>query len=493
MTRPLMNAALKAALLIATATPALAAPVKVDLPQPPTPAGNAPASVLDTPIAPQAGTAQAVHPGTAVDGEWWKAFGSPALDGLVAQALAANNDIQVAQATLKQASELTRVVRGGLFPQIDAGYQASRQRVSQVLSSPLSSQDPSLFTLHTAQVNLTYTLDLFGETRSRIRSAQAAARAQQARLAGVKTMVAGNTALAVIQNAALEAQAAAARSAVASNRDILNLLRQRQALGAVGAADVAAQEAALAAAEGALPPLDRALSANRSALQVLLGVAPGAPLPALPSLDALALPGDLPLSLPSDLVATRPDVVAAAATMEGAAADVKTAIAARLPSITLGANAGGAALDFASMFASGNPFWALIGSIGAPLFHGGSLRHQQHAAEDALEAAKANYRATALQSFADVSNALTALQTDGAALDAADRGDRSASTSLGFATRQLQLGAVGTLSVLNASATQAAARQQLITARAARLTDTVGLFMALGGGQIPPVKVASQP
>jgi outer membrane protein TolC len=117
-------------------------------------------------------------------GEWWKAFGSRALDGLVAQALAANNDIQVAQATLKQASELTRVARGGLFPQIDAGYQASRQRVGNVLSSPLPTQTPSLFTLHTAQVNLTYTLDLFGETRSRIRSAQAATRAQQARLAG---------------------------------------------------------------------------------------------------------------------------------------------------------------------------------------------------------------------------------------------------------------------------------------------------------------------
>jgi hypothetical protein len=59
------------------------------------------------------------------------------------------------------------------------------------------------------------------------------------------------------------------------------------------------------------------------------------------------------------------------------------------------------------MFATGNPFWALISSIGAPLFRR-LLRHQQHAAEDALEAAKANYRA-ALQSFADVSNALTAL------------------------------------------------------------------------------------
>jgi outer membrane protein TolC len=117
-------------------------------------------------------------------------------------------------------------------------------------------------------------------------------------------MVAGNTALAVIQNAALEAQADAARSAVASNRDILNLLRQRQALGAVGAADVAAQEARRRPKARCLrwtarsPPTAapcRCCSASRRAR----------PRPA--SLDTLTLPADLPLSLPSDLVATRPD------------------------------------------------------------------------------------------------------------------------------------------------------------------------------------------
>ncbi|WP_292964613.1 TolC family protein, partial [Novosphingobium sp. UBA1939] len=312
MTRPLMNAALKAALLIATATPALAAPVKVDLPQPPTPAGNAPASMLDTPIAPQAGTAQAVHPGAAVEGEWWKAFGSPALDGLVAQALAANNDIQVAQATLKQASELTRVARGGLFPQIDAGYQASRQRVGNVLSSPLPTQTPSLFTLHTAQVNLTYTLDLFGETRSRIRSAQAATRAQQARLAGVKTMVAGNTALAVIQNAALEAQADATRKAIEDNRALVAMLERRRALGEVGLADVSAQQTALANVEAALPAIERQRDHQAGLILTLLGRPAGSPLPDLPSFGELHLPGDLPVQLPSDIVAHRPDVQAAA-------------------------------------------------------------------------------------------------------------------------------------------------------------------------------------
>jgi outer membrane protein TolC len=303
-----------------------------------------------------------------VEGEWWKAFGSPALDGLVAQALAANNDIQVAQATLKQASELTRVARGGLFPDRRGLPGLAPARWQRAVVTPADANALAVHAAHRAGQPDLYA-DLFGETRSRIRSAQAATRAQQARLAGVKTMVAGNTALAVIQNAALEAQADAARSAVASNRDILNLLRQRQALGAVGAADVAAQEA-LAAAEGALPPLDRALSANRSALQVL-----GARAGRAPACPALARHTDAaggPAAQPAVRSRRHPARRRRSGDDGRRGGGRKTAIAARLPSITLGANAGGAALDFASMFATGNPFWALIGSIGAPLFHGGS-------------------------------------------------------------------------------------------------------------------------
>ena len=81
-----------------------------------------------------------------------------------------------------------------------------------------------------------------------------------------------------------------------------------------------------------------------------------------------------------------------------------------------------------------------------------------------------------------MSNALSALATDASALDAASRADRSAQTSLGFATRQLELGAVGTYAVLNAKAAAQTARSQWITARMMRLSDTVGLFTALGGG-----------
>jgi hypothetical protein len=102
----------------------------------------------------------------------------------------------------------------------------------------------------------------------------------------------------------------------------------------------------------------------------------------------------------------------------------RAAVAARLPSFTLSATYGGAATSFADMFASGNPFWALVGGVSAPIFHAGTLLHQSHAAKAAAQAAQAQYRATALQAFADVSDALTALKTDADALEAATRGER---------------------------------------------------------------------
>lgn len=479
--RPIL--ALLALLGSLPATGLLAAPrASAPVPLPPTPLGNAPVEVARGPIAPAAGPAQTVEIGAPVDRAWWHAFASPVLDALVDRALAANSDLAAASANLRQAHELARAARGVLFPQVDAGYSVQRQKLSGTLSSPLNDPLPTVFSLHTAQVSVAYSLDLFGGNAARLASAKAAERATAARLAGVRTMVAGNVALAVIQNAALEAQVAATREAVDSNREILRMLHAREALGAVGKADIAAQEAALAASEALLPPLERSRLANLASLSVLLGQAPGSDLPALPRLSELTLPAELPLSLPSELLAQRPDVAAAAAAMEGATADRRAAVAARLPSITLSATAGGAATDFSDMFRNGNPFWTLIGGLTAPLFHGGQLRHQQRAAEAALDAAKAQYRGIALQAFADVSNALTALDTDARELDAAERADRAAQTSLTYTTRQLQLGSVGTLAVLNARAAAQSARTQWLAAREQRLMDTVGLMTALGGG-----------
>ncbi|MFN3432883.1 MAG: efflux transporter outer membrane subunit [Sphingomonas sp.] len=436
-------------------------------------------------IAPASGSAQ-TFAATPAPADWWTAFANPQLDALVAEALAHNSDVAVADASLRQARELAGSASGALLPQADAGYQVERTRISNALSPAVADQNQQLYTLHTAQVNVSYPLDVFGGTRSRIRSARAAAEVQRHRLDAARTSVVANLVQAVIQRAALADQIAAAQVSVTVNRDILASLGRRQQLGAVGAADVATQQTALATAEGALPPLLRQEAHQRVVIATLLGRPAGAALPPLPSLAALTLPAQLPAALPSDLVARRPDVQAARAQLEGAGADVRTAIAARLPAITLTANAGGTAERFGDMFKSGNPFWTLIGGITQPLFHAGQLRHQQRAAEAALDGAKAQYRAAVLTAFGDVSDALTGLATDAEALDAATRASDAAARALTFARRQLALGDVGTLALLNATAADAQARSQLVQARSARLTDTVALFQASGGPVATP-------
>ncbi|WP_028967127.1 efflux transporter outer membrane subunit [Sphingomonas phyllosphaerae] len=445
-----------------------------------------PAATTPAPIAPDSGPGQVFSGSSASPAGWWAAFASPQLDGLVTEALRHNNDIATADASLRQAAEQARAAGGALLPQADASYQAERTRVSNAISPVIANQNQQLYTLHTAQVNVSYTLDAFGGTRSRLRSARAQAAVQRSRLDAARTSVVSNLVQAVIQRAALADQLDAARTAVTVNRDILNRLQLRQKLGAVGAADVVTQQTALAAAEGALPALVRQEAHQRVVIATLLGRAAGDALPDLPTLAQLTLPTQLPAVLPSDLVAQRPDVQAARAQLEGAGADVQTAIAARLPSITLSANAGGSAQRFGDMFKNGNPFWTLIGGMTQPLFHAGQLRHQQRAAEAALDGAKAGYRTAVLTAFGDVSDALTGLSTDAVALDAATRAANAANQALTFARRRLALGDIDTLTLLNASAADAEARAQLVQARAARLTDTVALFAAVGGRISPP-------
>jgi outer membrane protein TolC len=231
--------------------------------------------------------------------------------------------------------------------------------------------------------------------------------------------------------------------------------------------------------------LQGALQHEEALIAVYLGRAPGSELPPLPALDELRLPENLPLSLPAQVLAQRPDVQVAAAQMEGAAADAKAAMAARLPSFTLSANYGGSATRFADMFASGNPFWALLGGVSQPILQAGSLRHQSRAAKAALEAAQAQYRSTALQAFADLSDTLTALKLDGDALDAAERGNRASAESLANIRRQFELGAVGTYQLLPVVEARAQARSQWVQSRAARLGDTVALYLAMGGAPVP--------
>lgn len=414
--------------------------------------------------------------------QWWELFHSEQLNRLVEDSLKHNPNIDAAQAALRNAEENVAAQQGFFFPSVTASYAPTRQKVAGTLASPASS-GASYLTLHTAQVSVAYTADVFGANRRQVESLAAQADSQRYQLEATYLTLTSNVAAAAIEEAALRAQIKATKEIIASQEKVMSMVRRQFELGQLAGADVAAQEALLAAAEATLPPLEKQLAQQRDLLKALAGRFPSDELGTGFELEQFQLPVQLPLSLPSTLVEHRPDVLAAEQQLHAASAEIGVAAANRLPNITLGVSAyGSAAPTLADLFKSGTGFWELAGGLTQPVFDGGTLKHRENAARAAYDQAAAQYRATVLNAFQNVADALQATQSDAVALAAADKAERAAAKSLALTRRQLELGDISALALLGVEQNYQQARLNQVQAQANRLADTVALFQALGGG-----------
>lgn len=419
---------------------------------------------------------------TAVPRDWWRAFGSARLAALVEDALAHSPTIAAANATLAQLREQAKVQGGGLYPSLVLNPNIQRARESAELQ-PLVSSNALNYTVITAGAQVSFNPDVFGGVRRGRAQARALAEAARYQLAAARATLAGNVVTAAIQIASLDAQLAEQQRAIAAALRTVEIGRLQRAEGQISGADLAAFEAQLAAARVALPPLDRARATARDSLAVLTGHTPDHVLGNLPTLDAFTLPADMPVAVPSRLVETRPDVLAAAANLRAANAALGIATSARLPLFNLTANGGTASTTLARLFRSENIFWTLIGGVTAPLLDAGTLLHGQRAARAGVEVSRAQYRSAVLTGLQNVADALEVLAADARAVAAAQAARTAAVRSLSEATLQHREGQVSSLALLSAQANDATVASQVIQARAARLSDTASLFVAMGGGQ----------
>ena len=228
--------------------------------------------------------------------------------------------------------------------------------------------------------------------------------------------------------------------------------------------------------------MQTALAQTRDQLAAYLGRAPSeVAIPAF-SLDDITLPDTLPVSLPSALLDQRPDIRAAEAGLHQQSAALGVAIANRLPNVTLTASVGSNAADIHQLFSPGTGLWSVVNQAVQPIFDAGQLLHAQRAQRAALDNAAAVWRSTVVTAFQNVADVLVALQNDEVALAASRDEQRAAERSLSLASLQYKLGGVSYLSVLTAQQSAQNAILALLRARAARYTDTIALYQALGGG-----------
>ncbi len=445
-------------------------------------ARNDPGATVSADI--QGGASQNFSTQRDLPGEWWELFGSEALNTYVSLAVANSPTIAQAEANLRQAQENAYVAGAGLYPVVTGNASRNRQKYpigGGGAGAIVASLNPFI-TTYSLSLALSYTLDVWGGTRRDIESQVANIQYSQFQVEAAHLTLTSNLLNAVILEASLRAQIRATEEIVKVQQQQLSILQAQFRLGGVNESQVLQQLATLEQTKATLPPIQQQLVVQKNRIKTLGGFYPTQDIVKEFDLADLKLPRKLPLSLPSDLVAQRPDVRSAEAQLWQASADIGVALANQLPSFQITGSMGNEADVFNRLFFSGTGAWQITTSVSQTIFDAGALNSERKAAVAAFESSAASYREVVLTAFGDTSNVISALKNDARALKASLAAERSAGKSLRLTQQQYYLGAVNLTTLLLATQTYQQAKINLVQAQAARFTDTVALFFALGGG-----------
>lgn len=412
--------------------------------------------------------------------QWWRLFGSPALNAAVDRALTQNPTLQAAVSNLRAAQDNLRAGNGLFYPQLDTAMKLERNRSAPALQGSLA--PASVFNVATLEGSISYALDLFGGRRRTVEQLGALVDVQQQLRDAAYLTLTANVVNTCIARAGYLSQIRLTEQIIALEQQQLLVIQARVKAGIAPFADQLAQASLLAGNQALLVQLKQRLSQAEHLLAQLQGDFPADVVVPAVELDDLHLPAAIPVSLPSSLVRRRPDILAAEARLHAASAAIGISSAAQYPSLDLTASYGLAARGLSPLAGASAPFWSIGPSLSAPLFHGGSLQAQRDAAVNAFEASQAQYRQTVLAAFAQVADALRALQADGRVLEAQSEAERDARDTLALQQASYSAGLASYVDLLTFDMqyhNAAIARLQTLTLR---YQDTVSLLAASGGG-----------
>lgn len=413
----------------------------------------------------------------AVAGRWWTLFGDTQLDALVDQALTSSPDALTAAARVEEADAVLRQVNAALLPQIDANAGISRSR--SILPNAV---EPTGLLRNTNKIGLStsFELDVWGRLRRASEAARAQALGTRYTSETVSLSLAASVTQAYLNLRALDAQLLVNRDSVSSQAKSTQLARVRFDGGYVSQLDVQQAEGALATYTAAQVQLEK----NRALAESLLGLLVGQPglKVAAGDLRSLPVPPTPPAGLPSSLLEARPDVRKAETDLIAANAKIGVAKAALFPSITLTGSLGRESRDLSDLFSPAAAVWSIGTGLTQPIFEGGRLRAQVEQVSAQQKQSLEAYRKSVQTAFREVNDALISVRQNGDSEVALGQAMQAAKRSLQLAQARYDSGYSPYLEVLTAQRTSNDATLAWVQNRQARLSSSVDLFKALGGG-----------
>jgi multidrug efflux system outer membrane protein len=420
---------------------------------------------------------------------WWRLFGDPALDRLVDEALAHNQDLAVAVARVDEARALVRVQESQLYPSVVGAADAARSR-SSTQTDLFFPGMPVYSTNYRASIDVFYELDLWGRLRNATAAARADLLATEAASDTIRIALAAEVVRSYYTLRALDEQVAATERALDLRTRALELERGRAAAGLISELDVRQLEGEVAAARALLPALLGQRAAEEAALAVLAGRSPRAiidePIARASGPDTEQPGIVVPSGLPSELLLRRPDLFEAEQRLAAANARIGVARAQFFPQIALTGSLGTEAASLSDLFTGPAGIWRVGAGLAQPIFQGGRLVGEAEAAEARQRQAVAQYQRTIQNAFREVRDAITAQARARETYEATGAWVEAQREALKLAAARYRAGLVNLLVPIDAERRLLDAELSRIDALRRQRTAVADLVRALGGGWTAP-------
>ena len=388
---------------------------------------------------------------------------SPAVEQLIAEARAANPDLQQTLLSLEILRAQYRATRADALPDIDAGFGASKTEDAD--------------TSYSGSVTVSWELDLWSKISDETSAAASDVAEQLALYQAARDALAAEVMQGWLQlinlrrSVAIEMQ----RVELLEKNEQWILQRYRSGLGDLE--DLDSAQTSAASARATLIAVQESLQQQQRALNLLLGRSQGSTVIASDYPQVL-----VPLTaLPEQTLQRRPDLKAAFLAI--IANDSRTAVAYKdmLPSISLeaalsdtGTSPGDALLK--------NPVWSLLGQLTAPLFRGGELQANADAAELATAQSYQAYRETLLTAVQEVEDAIGQESSLGKQQQQIESALQSARRNYQQYQQKYRNGLVSVLDLLEVQQEAFDLELQLNDLTYERLSNRITLGLALGLG-----------
>jgi NodT family efflux transporter outer membrane factor (OMF) lipoprotein len=424
-------------------------------------------------------------------GAWWEIFGDDTLNQLEQQIETSNQTLAQVEAQYRQATAMVSAARANFLPTlgVDLGAQrAGRYGTGSIVSGGTVIGGGGVLNSGSSHPTNTYSLpltaswepDLWGRVRRTVEGEEASAQASAATLASTRLSLQAELAQDYFQLRVVDEQKRLLDDTVAAYQKSLQLTQNQYQVGVAAKADVVQADTQLKQAQVQAIDLGISRAQLEHAIAVLVGKAP-ADFSLAPQRLTTA-PPVVPVAVPSTLLERRPDVAIAERQAAAANAQIGVAKSAYFPSLTLSASGGAQTSTFSDILAAPSRFWSLGAELAEAIFDGGAREAQVAQARAGFDAAAANYRGVVLAAFQNVEDGLAALRILEAEAVAQDEAVRSADESLRIVVNQYRAGTVSYLNVVTAQTTAYSNERNAIAILGNRLTNSVGLIKAVGGG-----------